>query len=151
VTRMPDIEGALGAVEGFAERILHHHDQAATETAAREEAARQHLAEGARQMAGLLESLAPVTEPINQEEHPVFDFTPAKNALERVEHIGEDVLAMAERFAATPEGTALLAVAHAIVAAEDPALLATATTIAGALVPRQPAAVAAPSAVTNQG
>ena len=82
------------------------------------------------------------------QEETVFDFTPAKDALERAEHIGEDVFAMAERFASTPEGNALMTAAHAILFAEDPAAAAIATGILSVL-----AAKGAPAAapVANQG
>lgn len=93
----------------------------------------------------------PTTQTITPEE-TVFDFTPAKNALDRLEHVGEDVLSMAEKFAATQEGQDLLAAAHAILLAEDPALAATAAGVMAALAPKQ-AAAPAPAApmVTNQG
>lgn len=84
---------------------------------------------------------APAAAPVTTAtlEEPVFDFSNARSALDRLELIGDDVLTMAEKFAATPEGTALMAAAHAILLAEDPALAATVTTIVGALVPKQAA------------
>lgn len=101
-------------------------------------------------------SQAPAAEPVITEtpEEPVSLASDLKTIASRLETLGEETVTKLETVAATPEGQLAFGALHAIVAAEDPALLATMTTIIGALVPKQGAAPAAASPaplVTNQG